>query len=63
MLDYEELILERQDLQEIYEDDPDSSLCSDNKCWWDDIPDEEFGELKEDDLFYEDDLYNGVRLV
>lgn len=59
MLDYEGLILERQDLQEIYEDDPDSSLCPDNKCWWD----EEFEELPEDDLFYEDDLYNGVNLI
>lgn len=27
MIDYEGLILERQDLQEIYEDDPDSSYA------------------------------------
>lgn len=46
MIDYEELILARQDLQEIYEDDPDSSLCLDNKCWWDDLPDEEFEEIE-----------------
>ena len=40
-MDYEELILIRQDLAEIYEDDPDSSLCPIGRCWWDDIPEED----------------------
>ena len=42
MPDYEDLILQRQELQEIYEDDPDSSLCPTGRCWWDDIPEEDF---------------------
>ncbi len=42
MIDYEDLILQRQELQEIYEDEPDSSLCPIGRCWWDDIPEEDF---------------------
>ena len=38
MIDYEELILIRQDLQEIYEDDPEDPVVK----WWDDIPDDYF---------------------
>lgn len=63
MPDYEDMILARQEMLEIYEDDPDSSLCPYNKCWWDDIPDEEFDELTEDDLLYLDDYENGVVLA
>lgn len=42
MIDYEDLILQRQEQQEIYEDDSDSSLCPIGACWWDDIPEEDF---------------------
>ena len=56
-IDYEDLILTRQDLQEIREDnpgylflepdkydedDPDSADCPIGHCWWDDIPVEAF---------------------
>ena len=44
-MDYEELILIRQDYQEIYEDDPDSAECLTGHCWWDDLPDTEFIEV------------------
>lgn len=40
MPDYEDMILQRQELREIYEDDPD--IMSYMACWWDDIPEEEF---------------------
>ena len=33
-MDYEELILIKQDLIEIYEDEPDSAECLIGKCWW-----------------------------
>ncbi len=42
MPDYEDMILQRQELMEIWEDEPDSALCQ--HCWWDDIPEEEFNE-------------------
>lgn len=42
MIDYEELILERQDMIEIYEDEPDSSLCPIGRCWWDDLPEDAY---------------------
>ena len=42
MIDYEDLILQRQELQEIYEDEPDSAECPQGRCWWDDIPEDEF---------------------
>ena len=45
MIDYEDLILHRQELQEIYEDDPeyiDSQLTSDS--WWDELDPEVFQE-------------------
>lgn len=38
MLDYEDMILARQELQEIYEDDPDDPVID----WWDDVPDDLF---------------------
>lgn len=38
MIDYEDLILQRQELQEIYEDDPD---YIDNN-WWDELDPEVF---------------------
>ena len=44
-MDYEELILIRQDLAEIYEDDPDhidNILKDDN--WWDELDPEVFQE-------------------
>ena len=41
-IDYEDLILARQDLQEIWEDEPDSAECPIGHCWWDDIPEDEF---------------------
>ena len=44
MIDYEDLILQRQELQEIYEDDPDvwdMMGCSDAN-WWDDMDPEVF---------------------
>lgn len=44
MPDYEDLILQRQEQQEIYEDEPDSALCPQGRCWWDDIPEDEFYE-------------------
>ncbi len=37
-MDYEEMILIRQDLQEIYEDDPDDPVIE----WWHYVPDELF---------------------
>ena len=42
MPDYEDMILQRQELIEIWEDEPDSSLCPIGHCWWDDIPEDEF---------------------
>lgn len=45
MLDYEDMILARQEMIEIWEDDPDSAACEIGKCWWDDLPDEEFTEV------------------
>ena len=42
MPDYEELILIKQDLIEIMEDEPDSALCPIGFCWWDDISEDEF---------------------
>lgn len=46
MIDYEDLILQRQENIEIWEDDPDSPYLQaqgfDTGNWWDDIPDEEF---------------------
>ncbi len=44
MIDYEDLILQRQEEQEIFEDDPDmwdALFCSDDH-WWDNIDPEEF---------------------
>lgn len=41
-MDYEDLILRRQELLEIYEDEPDSSQCPIGRCWWDDILEEDF---------------------
>lgn len=52
MIDYEYLILLRQDLQEILEDDPDGvqahlGLTSEEiDNWWDEIPTEDFTEVK-----------------
>lgn len=45
MPDYEDLILQRQELQEIYEDEPDSAEALIGRCWWDYIPDNEFTEV------------------
>ena len=44
MIDYEGLILQRQELIEIWEDDPDSPFLRgyDVDNWWDEIPPEEF---------------------
>ena len=42
MIDYEDLILERQENIEIWEDEPDSPYLGGS--WWDEIPDEEFEE-------------------
>ena len=49
MIDYEELILIRQELQEIFEDDPEDPAAAAmlgaaiaHEAWWDDIPDNEF---------------------
>ena len=44
MIDYEDMILQRQDLLEIYEDDPDNIIV---KNWWDDIPDGYFNIISE----------------
>ena len=44
-MDYEELILIKQDMIEIYEDEPDSAECLIGRCWWDDLPDDEFTEV------------------
>ena len=44
MIDYEAMILERQENIEIWEDDPDSPYLSqhfDSGNWWDEIPDED----------------------
>lgn len=48
MVDYEDLILQRQELIEIWEDDPDSPFLhgSGDDHWWDEIPPEEFEEVK-----------------
>ena len=49
MVDYEALILERQENIEIWEDEPDSTYLQqpfDSGNWWDDIPDEEFEEVR-----------------
>ena len=45
-MDYEELILIRQDYIEILEDEPDSAECMIGRCWWDDLPDEDFIEVR-----------------
>lgn len=50
-MDYEELILIRQDYQEIYEDDPDRAECPIGYCWWDDLPDTEFIEVPNEYIF------------
>ncbi len=42
MPDYEDMILQRQELIEIWEDEPDSAACPIGHCWWDDIPEEQF---------------------
>lgn len=44
MPDYEDMILQKQELIEIWEDEPDSALCPIGYCWWDDIPEDEFYE-------------------
>ena len=44
MPDYEDLILQKQELIEIWEDEPDSADCPIGHCWWDDIPEDEFYE-------------------
>ncbi len=42
-IDYEELILMKQEMIEIWEDDPDSPyLQSADDQWWNDVPDEDF---------------------
>lgn len=48
MTDWEEMILLRQELIEIWEDDPDSPFLQNagKSNWWDDIPPEEFEEVK-----------------
>ena len=51
MVDYEALILERQELQEIWEDDPDSPFLMNEEgvgpvAWWDSIPEDEFEVLR-----------------
>lgn len=45
MPDYEDMILQRQELQEIYEDDPEyiDNVLSDDK-WWDELDPEVFQE-------------------
>lgn len=40
MIDYEDLILQRQELMEIWEDDPDAAAAL--GYWWDEIPPEDF---------------------
>lgn len=42
MTDYEDLILQKQELIEIWEDEQDSSICPIGHCWWDDLPEEVF---------------------
>ena len=47
MINYEDLILQRQENIEIWEDEPDSPYLQGQGFapegnWWDDIPDEEF---------------------
>ncbi len=42
MPDYEDLILQRQELMEIWEDDPEAAAALGD--WWDDIPPEDFEE-------------------
>ena len=52
MIDYEALILERQENIEIWEDDPDSPYLNqhfDSGNWWDEIPPEEFEEEKQNE--------------
>ncbi len=45
MIDYEDLILERQENIEIWEDEPDSPYLPQGMSnWWDEIPPEEFEE-------------------
>lgn len=44
MPDYEDLILQRQEQQEILEDEPDSAECPLGHCWWDDIPEDKIHE-------------------
>lgn len=47
MNDYEDLILQRQELIEIWEDDPESPFLQGSGAdnWWDEIPPEEFKEV------------------
>ncbi len=50
MIDYEDLILERQENREIWEDEPDSPYLRqrfDSGNWWDEIPPEEFEEARQ----------------
>lgn len=42
MPDYEDMILQKQGLIEIWEDEPDSASCPIGYCWWDDIPEDDF---------------------
>lgn len=49
MRDYEDLILQRQENIEIWEDDPDSPYLRGQgfrNNWWDEIPEEEFTTTK-----------------
>ena len=42
MVDYEDMILERQDLMEIWEDEPDIYESLLDGSWWDDVDPEVF---------------------
>lgn len=44
--DYEDLILQRQEMVEIWEDDPDSPFLQGEGNWWDEIPEEDFEEVR-----------------
>ena len=48
MIDYEDMILQHQERIEIWEDDPDSLYLRDyaDVNWWDQIPPEEFEEVR-----------------
>lgn len=51
MPDYEDLILQRQELMEVWEDDPDAAAAlgfrwsDEPDNWWDEIPPEDFEEV------------------